>query len=55
MMCFRDMTFCVSKNCKNKCNRKLTQEIKDAAERWWGNKDAPIAISELCDEEGNVK
>jgi hypothetical protein len=52
MMCFRDTTFCASKNCVNKCGRKLTQEVKDAAERWWGkeNGEPPIGLSYFCDE-----
>jgi len=55
MMCYRDRTFCVSPNCKNECGRKLTQEIRDAAEKWWNPKDepdkrnqAPIAVSCFC-------
>jgi len=56
MICYRDMTFCVSKNCKNKCGRKLTEEVKQGAKIWWGGKEgAPIAMSEFCDENGEVK
>jgi hypothetical protein len=46
MMCFRDMTFCeFFEDCANAkdCHRPLTQEVKDAAARWWKSKDAPIA------------
>lgn len=49
MICYRDMTFCISANCK--CNRKLTQEIKDAAIKWWNSKDAPISVAYLCESE----
>ena len=54
MICFRDMTFCVSKNCTNKCGRKLTQDVLDAARRWWGGDSAPIATSRYCDGEADV-
>jgi hypothetical protein len=49
------MTFCCSPNCKNECGRQLTKEIVDAAEKWWGEPGAPIAISDFCDDEGNLK
>lgn len=51
MICYRDMTFCISKHCT--CERKLTPAIIAAAERWWvqggGKKeDTPIATAEFC-------
>lgn len=52
MICYRDMTFCVSPHCKNKCGRKLTGEIVAAARRWWGGPDAPIATAKFCDANG---
>ena len=57
MMCFRDMTFCSSPNCKNKCGRKFTDEVQKAADKWWEDCDgeAPIALSYFCDEEGYPK
>lgn len=44
MMCYRDMTFCKAENCVkfNECPRALTEQVKQAAERWM--KDAPIAV-----------
>jgi hypothetical protein len=48
MIGFRDTTFCVSPDCQNKCGRKLTKEIIKQAEEWWGNEDAPIAVSCFC-------
>lgn len=44
MICYQDKTFCISENCKNKCGRQLTQEIKDGA------RDAglPIAVASFC-------
>lgn len=50
MICYKDMTFCVSPNCTNKCGRKLTEEIKKEAEKWWGGPDAPICVSYFCGE-----
>lgn len=48
-MCFRDMTFCNAKCANTECSRKLTEEVEDAAEKWWGvDKDgAPIAVSDF--------
>lgn len=51
MICYRDETFCVSPKCKNKCGRKLTPEIIEAARRWWGGDDAPIAVAKFCENE----
>jgi hypothetical protein len=49
MICYKDKTFCVSPSCTNKCGRKLTPEIKEAAQKWWGMEgEAPIAISCFC-------
>ena len=48
MMCYRDMTFCISPNCTNACGRKLTDKIKDDADKWWGKPGAPIAMSYFC-------
>ena len=44
MLCYKDMTFCISKNCQNKCGRKLTEDIKQKADEWWGKgkNKAPI-------------
>ena len=52
MMCYKDRTYCISKGCQNKCGRKLTDLVKEGAERWWGSKDAPIAVAEFCDAKG---
>jgi len=54
MICFRDMTFCVSMNCTNKCGRKLTDEVRAAARRWWGGDGAPIATGRFCDGEADA-
>ena len=52
MLCYQDMTFCCSKNCKNKCGRQLTEEIRQKAKVWWGSDEVPIAVAEFCDENG---
>lgn len=53
MMCYKDLTFC-SAQCKNdKCDRQFTDEIHEAARKWWGGDDAPIAFmdfSTTCQE-----
>lgn len=55
MLCYRDMTFCAdvdtfeSKCLNTTCPRNLTQEVKDAAEKWWGKPRAPIAYTDFSD------
>lgn len=51
MMCFRDMTFCSSKEHKPDCSRQWTPELSAAAERWWGKPGAPVAFAPFCDEQ----
>lgn len=41
------MTFCeYYKDCidGSKCARALTDEVKEGATKWWGNKDVPICV-----------
>ena len=43
-MCYRDTTFCpFYTKCKygDKCNRKLSSEVKEGAKKWWGLEDEP--------------
>lgn len=43
MICYKDMTFCGYLGCANKdCERRLTDEVKAAARRWWGKDNPPI-------------
>jgi len=49
------MTFCASLGCKNKCGRKLTTQVLNAADKWWGKKGAPISMAEFCDDNGELK
>lgn len=53
MICYRDMTFCVTKSCTNKCGRKLTEEIIEGAKRW-GGENAPISMAYICKDEGDA-
>lgn len=46
-ICYRDMTFCIA-DCDNKeCPRMYTKEVIEAANKWWGEDGAPIAISDF--------
>lgn len=47
MMCFRDRTFCGAQCFNAECDRRLTPEVTEAAERWWGKPGAPIAMADL--------
>lgn len=45
MLCYRDMTFCIA-NCRTICPIKLIPQVEEAAAKWWGSSDAPIAVSD---------
>lgn len=48
MIGYKDMTFCFS-NCGNtECPRKLTQNIYDEAEAWWGTENPPITLADFA-------
>lgn len=53
MISYKDMTFC-NASCGNMtCTRKLTSQVLNDAEVWWGLGQAPISISnfaEICPE-----
>ena len=51
VMCYRDQTFCGSKTHKKECNKQVTKEVHEAAVRWWGNEDYPIALADFCGED----
>jgi len=46
MMGFKDTTFCTATTCTkfDNCDRALTEQVKEDAEKWWGGKDYPIAL-----------
>lgn len=57
MICFRDKTYCSANafgNCTNdQCPRAFTNEVQEQAIEWWGDKNAPIALSDFsgsCNE-----
>lgn len=54
MMCFRDRTYCNSPYCTNECGRQLTDEVREAARKWWGSDDAPIAVSDFCSKKETI-
>jgi len=47
MICHRDMTFCASDCINADCERRLTDEVKAAARKWWGKDGAPIAMADM--------
>jgi hypothetical protein len=45
MLCFEDITFCTFyADCIHQytCNRPLTSEVQEQAEKWWGKPNPPI-------------
>ena len=48
MLYYKDMTFCIA-NCRTICPIKLTPQVEEAAAKWWGSSDAPIAVSDYSD------
>jgi hypothetical protein len=47
-LCFKDMTFCDSKDCVTPlCARRLTHDVWADAKKWRGSADAPVAISDF--------
>ena len=53
MLCFKDITFCEAECGNTNCDRRLTDEVQQQAIKWWGNEQAPIAVSDFsgdCDK-----
>lgn len=50
MISFRDKTFCSSPNCKGECGRQWTPKLQKEAEKWWGDRNPPVAFSNYCKE-----
>jgi hypothetical protein len=50
MLCYKDKSFCGLRDCKkfNDCPDALTEEVKEAANKWWGKKGAPISMMYQC-------
>ena len=51
MICYRDMTFCASPACKNKCGRQLDDAVRKGARK----AGLPISTMSYCDEKGELK
>ncbi len=51
MSVYKDKTFCSSPNCKNQCNRKMTDQ--EFAEIVLG--DYWTSSADFCDKDGNLK
>lgn len=49
MLCYKDKTFCCSQTHKPDCDKIFTKEDAEAAKKWWGNNDYPVAYSNFCD------
>ena len=56
-MCYRDRTFCINPECSCSEGRKLTAEVLDAANEWWGVHRAapPIATDDLCGKRQRIE
>lgn len=50
MIHYKDMTFCASPGCKDKCGRILTDDDRARAERM----GLPICFAWYCDEHGEL-
>jgi hypothetical protein len=48
--CWKDRSWCGSKNCKNECGRKMPQELINRI-----GKDDWISYCEFCDEDGKAR
>ena len=46
MMCFRDRTYCTAKCQVVNCEIRMTSKVWEDAVKWWGNENAPIAVSD---------
>lgn len=55
MICFRDMTFCIHPDCTCDPERQLTDEVREAARKWWGSDDAPISMGYICKPKEDVR
>lgn len=52
MITYRDMTFCVNKECIKECKRRLTPQIEEEAKQF----GLPLALAEFtCNKEDRNK
>lgn len=47
MICYKDMTFCDSDCTNTLCVRLFTKKTREAADKWWGGPNAPVAFSDF--------
>lgn len=59
MISFKDRSFCSSRCANQTCPRFFTDELHEAASKWWGGDDAPVAFMDFkaggCKEWKEVK
>jgi hypothetical protein len=55
VICFKDRTFCSSKNHKPECDRRWTPELQAEADQWWGKPGAPVSFINFCDTTPNKR
>ncbi len=46
MLCYKGKEYCQFDDCNkwDTCDRAFTAEVKQAAEKWWGNADTPVSF-----------
>lgn len=54
MICYKDMTFCSASCAELNCHRNYTDEVHEAARKWWDHDpdNVPVAFSDFsvkCD------
>lgn len=47
MLCYKDMSFCLSGCTNTTCHRHFGPTEEKAAEVWWGGPDAPVAFMDF--------
>ena len=47
MICYKDRIYCAASCSNTDCSRLLTDEVRDAARKWWGKEGAPIACADM--------
>ena len=45
-MFYRDTTFCTAACGNEQCSLKFTPAVTEAAQKWWGREDAPVAVGD---------
>lgn len=47
MICYKDTTFCCSDCTNTKCPRHYSEKVVEQAVKWWGDENAPIALTDF--------